>query len=191
MSNISKEWSEDRIASLKQRWNDGFSASRIASELGTTRNAVLGKIHRLGLSNRVKVESEETKQLRKQRRQHQRARENIQKAKLRIASVPDHQENDISEIRIVATSLRIPMRDLDRFSQYERNQCRYIASEPPGPDYLACGNPTKPGESYCGACRKIVFREAFVVTEEDRLRRRMNFIKISGQKPMERDEEAA
>jgi len=46
-------WNEDRIKRLKQLWTDGLSASQIAAELGgTTRNAVIGKVHRLGLDAR-------------------------------------------------------------------------------------------------------------------------------------------
>ena len=46
-------WSEERVEILKKMWLDGKSASEIAKELGEiTRNAVIGKVHRLGLSNR-------------------------------------------------------------------------------------------------------------------------------------------
>ena len=46
-------WSDERVAVLKKMWLDGNSASEIAKELGNiTRNAVIGKVHRLGLSNR-------------------------------------------------------------------------------------------------------------------------------------------
>ena len=47
-------WTDERVETLKRMWADGQSASAIAKELGgVTRNAVIGKVHRLGLSNRV------------------------------------------------------------------------------------------------------------------------------------------
>ncbi|MGR3755763.1 MAG: GcrA family cell cycle regulator [Tranquillimonas sp.] len=47
-------WTDERVELLKKMWSDGQSASQIAKELGgVTRNAVIGKVHRLGLSNRV------------------------------------------------------------------------------------------------------------------------------------------
>ncbi|RWR30312.1 GcrA cell cycle regulator [Sinirhodobacter populi] len=47
-------WTDERVELLKKMWQEGQSASQIAKELGgVTRNAVIGKVHRLGLSNRV------------------------------------------------------------------------------------------------------------------------------------------
>jgi len=47
-------WTDDRVEVLKTMWGEGRSASQIAKELGgVTRNAVIGKVHRLGLSNRA------------------------------------------------------------------------------------------------------------------------------------------
>jgi GcrA cell cycle regulator len=46
-------WTDERVEKLKELWGDGMSASQIAKILGgVTRNAVIGKVHRLGLSNR-------------------------------------------------------------------------------------------------------------------------------------------
>jgi len=47
-------WTEERVELLKKLWQDGLSASQIAKQLGgVTRNAVIGKVHRLGLSGRA------------------------------------------------------------------------------------------------------------------------------------------
>ncbi|MCF4165542.1 GcrA family cell cycle regulator [Zavarzinia compransoris] len=46
-------WTDERIATLRDLWEQGLSASQIAARLGNvTRNAVIGKVHRLGLSGR-------------------------------------------------------------------------------------------------------------------------------------------
>lgn len=51
-------WTDERVETLKRMWAEGQSASQIAKELGgVTRNAVIGKVHRLGLSNRNEDES--------------------------------------------------------------------------------------------------------------------------------------
>ena len=52
-------WTDERVELLRKLWAQGLSASQIAHELanGITRNAVIGKVHRLGMSGRVKAAS--------------------------------------------------------------------------------------------------------------------------------------
>lgn len=52
-------WTDERVDLLKKLWMEGLSASQIAGELGdgVTRNAVIGKVHRLKLSTRAKPTS--------------------------------------------------------------------------------------------------------------------------------------
>ena len=51
-------WTDERVELLKKLWTDGLSASQIAAQLGgVTRNAVIGKVHRLSLSGRAKPAS--------------------------------------------------------------------------------------------------------------------------------------
>src|ERR1700733_13776414 len=61
-------WTDERGELLKKLWADGLSASQIAAELGgITRNAVIGKVHRLGLSGRAKSTSSASSRPRKAR----------------------------------------------------------------------------------------------------------------------------
>src|SRR5271163_189124 len=55
---VAMTWTDERVELLKKLWADGLSASRIAAELGgVSRNSVIGKVHRLGLSGRAKSAS--------------------------------------------------------------------------------------------------------------------------------------
>lgn len=48
-------WTDERVEKLKKLWADGLSASQIAAQLGgVSRNAVIGKVHRLNLPGRAK-----------------------------------------------------------------------------------------------------------------------------------------
>jgi len=47
------EWTPERITMLMALWEEGLTASVIGERLGTTKNAVVGKVHRLGLPKRV------------------------------------------------------------------------------------------------------------------------------------------
>jgi GcrA cell cycle regulator len=54
-TNEKAPWTEERVELLKKLWAEGLSASQIAGRLaqGVTRNAVIGKVHRLNLSGRA------------------------------------------------------------------------------------------------------------------------------------------
>ena len=63
-------WTDERVELLKKLWTEGLSASQIAGRLGNgvTRNAVIGKVHRLNLSGRVQQQRvAQPRQPRKQR----------------------------------------------------------------------------------------------------------------------------
>src|ERR1700724_3658947 len=68
-------WTDERVEMLKKLWADGLSASQIAAELGgITRNAVIGKVHRLGLSGRAQTPSSAAPRPRKARANSQMLR---------------------------------------------------------------------------------------------------------------------
>lgn len=46
------QWSRESVAALIDLWNEGISATEIARKLGASKNAILGKVHRLGLPKR-------------------------------------------------------------------------------------------------------------------------------------------
>jgi GcrA cell cycle regulator len=55
---MTEPWTDDRAEQLRTMWaDDGLSARDIAHELRTTRNAVLGKVHRLKLTPRTSITS--------------------------------------------------------------------------------------------------------------------------------------
>src|SRR4051812_6375347 len=67
MTDAGMTWTDERVELLAKLWSEGLSASQIAAELGggVTRNAVIGKVHRLGLSGRGKAQAPATPRSRK------------------------------------------------------------------------------------------------------------------------------
>lgn len=62
------DWSDERIELLKKFWADGLSASQIAGQIpGASRNAIIGKVHRLGLARRHSTAPSVTMRVRKPR----------------------------------------------------------------------------------------------------------------------------
>lgn len=151
------EWTQERIDELSGLWAAGETCREIGAAMGLTRNAVIGKVHRLGLDERKPRQPSVSAELQEQRRQERNAsrieRQRIEREAKKM------QEQQAAPLEF-AGSLKIPYADLRDFSNQGPNQCRFIADEPPGPLYLACGNETLPGNSYCGHCHAICFPPA-------------------------------
>lgn len=140
-------WTPERIVYLTNRWEARASATVIGNEMGCSRCAVLGKAHRLGLPSHKGVRMTE------EQRKASRANTDAKRFPKRVRrSAKEVKEKRLIEMPTFNGSLNIPFADLRHFSNQLRNQCRFIAAEPPGPDYLACGNETVPGASYCQNC---------------------------------------
>lgn len=157
MTDTPHYWTDERVAELKRHHEAGLSARQIGVEIGATRNAVIGKLKRLGMLgkgvSRPRL-SEEDRKLRRQELERNRGpRQRNRGTKMQDMPTPPPP---------FVGSLNIPFGDLRPFRNHSPNQCRYIAAEPPGPDYLACGNETLVGESYCGHCSGIVFNRGQV-----------------------------
>jgi GcrA cell cycle regulator len=131
------DWSEPEINTLKTRWADGYSASMIGNELGCTRNAVIGKVFRLGLSDSG---HKPTIVLPHPPRVKQRG-----PAKLKPKPAPS-QFPYIERRRLAPTH---PV----KFSELLPWHCHYMLGEPS--DDLYCGAAVKAGSPYCATHHKL------------------------------------
>ena len=125
-------WTDERVEQLKSLWTEGLSASQIARVLGgVTRNAVIGKVHRLGLAGRAGPARTE------------RPRSMSPRSVVRIA-VPEPEiiEEDpvVLEDGRFATVLTINDR-----------MCRWPIGDPAESEFHFCGRKPKTGSPYCEA----------------------------------------
>lgn len=171
-------WTEERVALLRRLWEDGQSASKIAAQLGgVTRNAVIGKVHRLGLAGRVKAGEETTVAVAKPVEaekapvpapapepvvvvSHRPAPEFPQAAPLApiAAAVP--------EPVTIPVSQRVTIMDL------RESMCRWPLGDPTTPEFRFCGARSITGLPYCTHHAEIAYQPA---TERKRDRRAAGF----------------
>lgn len=130
-------WSEERIERLKALWAEGFSASEIARDIGgVTRNAVISKIHRLGLSGRVKAISRHARRYGPARKRKPRSNG--------ARNVPKLSNEDISQL------IRPAEHDVADGGLATRrdNQCCFPIGDPLEPDFGYCREDREIG-CYC------------------------------------------
>lgn len=131
-------WTDDRVAQLRKMWGEGKTAAEIARELGgVTRNAVIGKAHRLRLSNRVSPIQQNNKK------------------PARIAEV----KTVTRAAAVKAPPAVIKVRGL-KFVELKEKMCRWPLGDPKDPDFLFCGCDAVPGLPYCGDHARIAYQVA-------------------------------
>ena len=131
-------WNHERIEELKKLWEAGYTASNIASELGgITRNAVIGKAHRLGLSGRMKSKSTGSSV-----------------SIVRKRKIPTNRNSKIIEL---TTSVSEPMNPMT-FAQIKDGLCRWPLGEPEDLDFKFCGRSSNKDKVYCSEHHELAYQ---------------------------------
>ena len=150
-------WTDERVELLKKLWGDGLSASQIAGELGgITRNAVIGKVHRLGLSGRAKAPSSSVPRQRKPRAPSMfRAPRPIMRGATALAMQPAYEYDVEPEPEVVENV--IPMGQRCTLVELNDDKCRWPIGDPGAPDFYFCGGQTSSGP-YCGYHSRVAYQ---------------------------------
>ncbi|MBL4806642.1 MAG: GcrA cell cycle regulator [Rhodobacteraceae bacterium] len=178
-------WTDDRVEILKTMWGDGKSASQIATELGgVTRNAVIGKVHRLGLSNRptttTKATTSPAAKVTKPIAKPKVAKPIPTPEKAKPASVVPHNNLPIPRPRPIITAGKPlpPQRSANEVSaealanvkkleetarklnlmQLTERTCKWPIGDPATEEFWFCGHPVDPGKPYCETHVSVAFQ---------------------------------
>lgn len=120
-------WTDKRVSLLKKLWKKGLSASNIADELGegATRNAIIGKAHRLGLSSRPTP-----------------AKDTAPAKKPKKAAAPKKPK--------AAPKPEVPVEpELITILNLTDRMCKWPLGHPGEDDFHFCGTKSVVGEPYC------------------------------------------
>ncbi len=145
-------WTDERVEQLKQLWTDGLSASQIARQLGgVTRNAVIGKVHRLGLAGRATP-------ARTERPRMQIARRPARPRPAPIMQAPIVEKEPLVDDQGRKTTV-LTIND---------RMCKWPIGDPSTQDFHFCGHPPKASSPYCEAHSVKAFQPTQSRRDRDR-----------------------
>ncbi|WP_295895489.1 GcrA family cell cycle regulator [uncultured Bartonella sp.] len=184
-------WTDERVELLKKLWSDGLSASQIAAQLGgVSRNAVIGKVHRLKLSGRGKT----TKTTPRTKKPTETVVNNSASTARAARATPVHtvsaataaaarpQASSIGatalKMEFVAdavsqaeeqpsTDVVVPMSRHLSLLQLSENTCKWPVGDPLSDDFYFCGADAGESGPYCAFHAKLAFQP---VSERRRIR---------------------
>jgi GcrA cell cycle regulator len=151
-------WTDERVERLKKLWADGLSASQIAGELGgITRNAVIGKVHRLGLSGRAKAPSSSVPRQRKPRAPSMfRAPRPMMRGNTALAHMPAYDYDPEPEPELIENI--IPIGQRCTLLELSEDKCRWPIGDPGSADFFFCGGKPIDGVPYCGYHSRVAYQ---------------------------------
>lgn len=134
---VSMSWTDERVALLKKLWGEGKTAAEIAQALGgVTRNAVIGKAHRLKLSNRVSPIQQNKKPA---------PVSAAPRAVRKIEAVPQTSDENRETVDMMELGARM---------------CRWPLGDPRDESFGFCGASSVPGLPYCAEHAKTAYQAA-------------------------------
>ena len=180
-------WTDERVEILKKLWGEGQSASQIAKDLGgVPLIAVIGKVHRLGLSNRATSSSSsksdsKTKASVKSISDTKRGASKANVSKVTTANSPSEPRSNVTSLRrqIIPAGQPLPPQPsaneispeaLARVSEIEKKPkkislleltertCKWPVGDPATEDFWFCGLPSQAGKPYCEAHVGVAFQ---------------------------------
>ncbi|MEM7525593.1 MAG: GcrA family cell cycle regulator [Pseudomonadota bacterium] len=190
-------WTDERVEKLKAMWGEGQSASQIAKALGgVTRNAVIGKVHRLGLSNRAAAKPAaapaaapvlETKSVKpapspisSPEPAPTPAAPRVEAAPKPVPSPTARREpppptpamvEDAQRTAQALAEIEKKARKLNLLELTERT-CKWPIGDPATDDFFFCGLPCAPGKPYCENHVAVAFQPMSSRRDRDRNRNR-------------------
>ena len=155
MSTTVETWNPERVAQLRTFVGAGLTCSQIAAEIGVTRNAVIGKIHRLGLGPGRPAAAPGRVCPPRTRR----PRLSLQRQMLRLisADTPNAADGSALQFGAVDSTQRCTLLEL------AHGKCRWPVGEQGdcgGTDFVFCGNEAAAGFSYCPGHTRLAYRSA-------------------------------
>ena len=162
-------WTDERVETLKTLWTEGLSASQIAKQLGgVSRNAVIGKVHRLGLEGRAKPNV-------KKADQQPPAQAATEAAAPEPAAAPADPEpapakpavepaNDpgtpADDAAAAEDDVIVPIPRRLKLTELNERTCKWPIGDPMHDDFHFCGNEADEGRPYCEYHSNIAFQPA-------------------------------
>ena len=166
-------WTDERVEKLKKLWSEGLSASQIAAQLGgVSRNAVIGKVHRLNLPGRAKSGGSTATRTPKRTTVTSTQAARPQSFQSRATTITRtisrasgatmlKEEVEIDTMELMETSadnVVVPIFRRVPLIRLSERTCKWPLGDPLKDDFSFCGNDSPDASPYCTFHQKLAYQ---------------------------------
>jgi GcrA cell cycle regulator len=128
-------WNDEKVAKLKELWGKGSTASQIAEIIGgLSRNAIIGKAHRLNLSSKIKTRSSISDQSYQNSNEENNSKEKIERR---------------SKFKSLVIEKDFEPENPKKLEELDENYCKWPVGHPEEKTFYFCGRSSLKDFSYC------------------------------------------
>ena len=160
-------WTDERVETLKKLWAEGLSASQIATQLGgVSRNAVIGKVHRLKLSARGRTSSAQprAKKVATAGAPVKAATRPVRTVTASVGAtalaIQFDAEPVARQVFKPAADVVVPISRKLSLIQLTERTCKWPNGDPLSEEFSFCGNEAGENGPYCGYHSKVAYQPA-------------------------------
>lgn len=136
-------WTTNSISKLKTLWEKGISTSEIGKKLGFSKNAIVGKAHRLGLKSRSNTTIKTIKRKKIPALVVPKVAPKVEVEKIEKTQKPEIELPVFIPKKLKKNAKVIGIMDL------KKGMCRWPMGDPRSPDFSFCGEPVFKNKPYC------------------------------------------
>lgn len=161
-------WTDEMVDQLRAMWADGLTTGEIGKRLGVSKNSIVGKVHRLGLSGRPspikKKEVDPSAEA-----SAKPIKEKVQKEKIEVKAPKAKIEKTVAEssstskpqinTRIEASASTSPRHNYGKamLTDLDNHTCRWPVGDPKDENFHFCGKKVRIGQTYCDEHSSIAY----------------------------------
>lgn len=164
-------WTDEMVEDLRKMWHEGLTTGEIGKRLGVSKNSIVGKVHRLGLSGRPspikkkEVNSETPTPVAEPKAVKKAKPEKIVKAEpiKTVAETPLSRNKSEERMETIRNSSRVehPRKHHNTtLTDLDNHTCRWPIGDPKDENFHFCGKKVKIGQTYCDEHSAVAYVKA-------------------------------
>lgn len=159
-------WTDEMVDQLREMWKQGLTTGEIGKRLGVSKNSIVGKVHRLGLSGRPSpIKKKDGSDVVAEKKEPVENITKTTKTKIEKTPAPKAEKKVEEKVEIeekieISTSVSHHHNGKTSLTDLDNHTCRWPIGDPKDENFHFCGRKVRIGQTYCDEHANIAYVKA-------------------------------